>query len=93
MKSTVKCHTIKGKCDFETQSQETKHNLDKNYAMFEIITLCMTYDTDECDFHVKYLENKTIHRSIQMFILSIRQNIKVLDIIIFTLSRFINGLL
>ena len=46
MKSTVKCHTIKGKCDFETQSQETKHNLDKNYAMFEIITLCMTYDTD-----------------------------------------------
>ena len=39
--------------------------------MFEIITLCMTYDTDECDFHVKYLENKTIHRSIQMFILSL----------------------
>ena len=46
-----------------------KHNLDKNKVMFQIITLYMTFDTDLYNFHEMYLENKTIHRNIQMFML------------------------
>ena len=48
-----------------------KHNLDKNKVMFQIITLYMTFDTDLYNFHEMYLENKTIHRNIQMFMLHI----------------------
>ena len=69
-----------------------KHNLDENKVMFQIITLYMTFDTDLYNFHEMYLENKTIHRNIQMFMLHISSNLNIVNIIIFILSRFTNGL-